>query len=347
MENLEYILAHEKIHIKRRDNIWKGIGFLILAFNWFNPLVWISYALFTRDIEISCDERVIKDMGESFKRPYLQALIMCGSREKYSSTISSAFGKSSIKKRVTKILTYKKPRTTVIAIGIVLCLIAAVCFMTNPSDNNIGVSLNTEYYSYNTEHDRATVMLNRADKSFTFSPSYLDSFYYTGTYEEKDGDLILNVDIEMSFVFEKNGQNLVFNAEKSADIPKYKYIQNSEPVSSVPNKAVFEKTFMSEGYSDRFFGVYGTASADLDGNGIEETWGLGVGPTSGVCSVSLTAKENDQIKYETYFVTESENKFSLKTEGNKLFVVIKEADENFKEYSYEVYLINGQVQIYA
>ena len=350
--NLEYVFAHEKAHIKRRDNIWKILGFIVLTINWFNPLVWLAYVIFSRDIEIACDEKVIKEHGEEFKKPYLHALIMCSCKTKNNFVISTAFGKSSLKNRISNILDYKKPRVVVMIMGIVLCIVTAACFMTNPIENDNIYAINSGYYSYKTINDSSFISLDMINKTFVFSPSGISSLLYRGTYVEDSNSLTLNVDnIEgenLSLVFEKNGDNLIFDDEKSEiDIPKYKYSPNSEPRKSIPNGAVFKKTFMSEydKNDDEFFGIYGTAYADLDGNGIEETWGLGVGPTSGVCSVSLTAKENDAIKYETYFATESKNEFSLKTERNKLFVVIKNADENFKEYSYEISLNNGQIQI--
>ncbi len=131
-EEMEYVLAHEETHLKRRDHWWKLAGFCLLAVYWFHPLVWAAYILFCRDIELACDEKVIKDMNLDGKKAYSRALVEYSSSGKRMLVCPLAFGEIGIKERVKNILRYKKPAVWIIAAAIVLCAAVAVCFLTNP-----------------------------------------------------------------------------------------------------------------------------------------------------------------------------------------------------------------------
>lgn len=129
----EYVIAHEKAHIKRRDHLWKPLGFLLLAVYWFNPVLWIAYILLCRDIELACDEKVIKQLGEQNKKSYSEALINCSAPRKMITACPVAFGETGVKGRIKSVLNYKKPAFWVIIIAMVLSIAVAVCFMTNPA----------------------------------------------------------------------------------------------------------------------------------------------------------------------------------------------------------------------
>ena len=131
-EQISYILAHEKAHLKWHDNIWKIVGLLILAIHWFNPLVWLSYALLCRDIELACDERVVKNMDEQERRNYVKSLLICSSPARFEGLGSVAFGEISIRKRVKGVLNYKKASFWYSFVVLVVCAIVVVGFMTNP-----------------------------------------------------------------------------------------------------------------------------------------------------------------------------------------------------------------------
>ena len=128
----EYVLAHELAHIRRRDHLWKPLGFLILAVYWFNPLCWIAYILLCRDIEAACDEKVIRNMDKDAMAAYSQALLDCSSPRKRITACPLAFGEVGVKERVKNVLKYKKPAFWIIAAAVVICIIAGVCFLTNP-----------------------------------------------------------------------------------------------------------------------------------------------------------------------------------------------------------------------
>ena len=131
-EDIPHVIAHERSHIRRKDHWWKPLGFLILTVHWFNPLVWLAYALLCRDIELACDEKVIKELGNEQKADYSQALLNCSIRHRTIAACPLAFGEVGVKQRVKSILNYRKPGFWVILVALVLCLAVAVFFLTDP-----------------------------------------------------------------------------------------------------------------------------------------------------------------------------------------------------------------------
>ena len=135
-QELPYVLAHEKAHLKRRDHWWKPLGYLLLSLYWFHPLMWAAYVLFCRDIELACDESVIRDMSLEGKKAYSHALVSLSLHRRLVSACPLAFGESNIKERVHKVLHYKKPAFWMIIAAVAACVAAAVCFLTNPSEKS-------------------------------------------------------------------------------------------------------------------------------------------------------------------------------------------------------------------
>ena len=125
-----YVVAHERAHIRRLDHLAKPAAFLLLSVYWFQPLVWLAYVLLCRDIEMACDERVIRELGAACKKPYAGALLRCSVRRSGAAVL--AFGEAGIKERVKNVLNYKKPSFRVVAASLVVCTVAAVCFLTDP-----------------------------------------------------------------------------------------------------------------------------------------------------------------------------------------------------------------------
>ena len=126
------VLAHEHAHLARRDHWWKPLGFALLAVYWFNPVLWLAYALLCRDIELACDERVIRTMDESAVKTYSTVLLACSMPRKAVITCPLAFGEVGVKERVKNALRYKKPAFWVVAASVAVCVVVAVCFLTNP-----------------------------------------------------------------------------------------------------------------------------------------------------------------------------------------------------------------------
>ena len=133
---LEHVVAHEQAHVCRKDHWWKPLGFLLLMIHWFNPLMWLAYVLLCRDIELACDEKVIKELGNEQRGDYTQALVACSVNRRMIAACPLAFGEVSVKERVKSVMNYKKPAFWVIIISVIVCVGVAVCFLTNPKQDS-------------------------------------------------------------------------------------------------------------------------------------------------------------------------------------------------------------------
>lgn len=132
----QHVLAHEQAHLRRGDHFWKPLGFLLLTIHWFNPLIWLSYAMLCRDIELACDETVIQDLGCEQRADYMQALVACSVNRRRIAACPLAFGETGVKERVKSVMNYKKPTLWVMLLALALCVVLAGCFLTDPKDTN-------------------------------------------------------------------------------------------------------------------------------------------------------------------------------------------------------------------
>lgn len=139
--NLSHVIAHEEAHIRRKDHWWKPFGFVLLALHWFNPLMWIGYILLSRDIELACDEKVIKEMNNETKADYMEALVACSVNRRSIAACPLAFGEVGVKERVKTMMNYKKPAFWIVIAAVALCIVVAVCFLTDPKDKNNDVDV--------------------------------------------------------------------------------------------------------------------------------------------------------------------------------------------------------------
>ena len=130
--DLAHVIAHEEAHIRRKDHWWKPLGFVLLAIHWFNPLLWVGYILLCRDIELACDEKVIKEMDNETKATYSEALVACSVNRRVIAACPLAFGEVGVKERVKTVMNYKKPAFWIVIAAVALCIVVAVCFLTNP-----------------------------------------------------------------------------------------------------------------------------------------------------------------------------------------------------------------------
>ena len=126
------VLSHERAHLARRDHWWKPLGFALLAVYWFNPLLWLAYTLLCRDIELACDERVLRGMDAGQVKEYSSALLACSVPRRMIAACPLAFGEVGVGARVKNALRYKKPAFWVVAASVAVCVVVAVCFLTNP-----------------------------------------------------------------------------------------------------------------------------------------------------------------------------------------------------------------------
>jgi len=128
----EYVLSHERAHLKRHDHWWKPIGFALLSLHWFNPLCWLAYSLLCRDIELACDEKAVKDMDLGNIKAYSHALLSCSVPRRTIAACPLAFAEAGVKERVQGVMQYKKPAFWIVAVASVTFIILALCFLTNP-----------------------------------------------------------------------------------------------------------------------------------------------------------------------------------------------------------------------
>ena len=158
-QDMEHVIAHEQAHLRRKDHLWKPLGFLILTLHWFNPMVWLGYILLCRDIELACDEKVVKELNNEQRADYSEALLACSVNRRMIAACPLAFGEVGVKDRIKSVLNYKKPAFWIIVVAIVVSITVAVCFLTNPVNTSI---YNSSYetgkclYSYVVSADKET-----------------------------------------------------------------------------------------------------------------------------------------------------------------------------------------------
>ncbi|MGN1194124.1 MAG: M56 family metallopeptidase, partial [Acutalibacteraceae bacterium] len=173
----ENVIAHETAHIKRKDHIIKPLAFLLLSVYWFNPLVWVSYVLLCRDIELACDEKVIKKLSEDSRKKYAKSILDCAVKRKSIAACPLAFGEVGVKTRIKGVMNYKKPAFWVILITVAAIIVTSVCFLTNPKKDETRVGFNdfdsVTAYESKTDYDgKVTLTLTEASVR-TQSPYFI------------------------------------------------------------------------------------------------------------------------------------------------------------------------------
>lgn len=155
-QDFPQVLAHERCHIRRWDHVWKPLAFLLLAVNWFNPVLWAAYVLLGRDMERACDEMVLKNATPAQRAAYSRALVACAAQPKMAAVCPLAFGEVAVKERVKNVLNYKKPALWAVILLVVAAAIIGACLLTKPGYKNVGTldaeklfALRTEYVGDN------------------------------------------------------------------------------------------------------------------------------------------------------------------------------------------------------
>lgn len=168
-QDLGHVVAHEQAHIRRRDHWWKPLGFLLLTIHWFNPLMWLAYMLLCRDIELACDEKVIKSLDNGQRADYTQTLVACGVSRPMIAACPLAFGEVGVKERVKSVMNYKKPAFWIIVLAVIACAAVAVCFLTNPVrfgfDEANHTIVSAKYFDLRTSDEPAAVEMDPAQLS--------------------------------------------------------------------------------------------------------------------------------------------------------------------------------------
>ncbi len=161
-KQVPYVILHEKAHLKRMDHLWKPLGYVLLTVYWFHPLMWVAYVLLCRDIELACDEKVIKELGEGDKKSYSDVLLECSVSRRMIMACPLAFGEVGVKERVKTVLSYKRPAFWMMIAAAILCVVVAVCFLTNPKEENYRASepLGYTYRVESTEYTYGREMIS-------------------------------------------------------------------------------------------------------------------------------------------------------------------------------------------
>ena len=265
----ENVIAHEKAHIRRHDFIWKPLGFALLSVYWINPVMWVAYIFLCRDIEAACDEKVISKMDRAHIAGYSQALLVCATQRRMITACPIAFGETDVKGRIRNVLSYKKPAFWIICISVLICIVVAVCFLTNPEKDKGNGEVVFGTYAKNDSMENpmfswSGLTINE-DGTFTFSPSVISSYMGAGTWTV-EGDYVTFNDIGMGDnrkeVFRYGDGKLYYEADKSASDSMWglddgaEYVLQTEdapgyPVSLISNNGYYWLSAEREEFWDK------------------------------------------------------------------------------------------------
>lgn len=184
-QDFPQVLAHERCHIRRWDHVWKPLAFLLLAVNWFNPVLWAAYVLLGRDMERACDEMVLKNADAAQRAAYSRALVACAAQPKMAAVCPLAFGEVAVKERVKNVLNYKKPALWAVILLVVAAAIIGVCLLTKPAGKDAGVPDAKKLYALRTEYigDNAAVGAILDALGFRAAGAAGDGQAYTYSFE--------------------------------------------------------------------------------------------------------------------------------------------------------------------
>lgn len=245
-ETKRYVIRHERAHQKRGDHWWKVIGYVLLVIYWFQPLMWIAYWIFARDIEYACDEHVIGNLSFAERKEYAQALLLCGSGRSRRLAGPLAFGGLGVKPRIKNVLSYQKPGRGEIAISLLVCVVVSVCFLTNPKDVN---GMDAEKHPVNMEAGRQ-----------------LDHVLSDKMHMVFDGKTVQNQRLQV--LLTRNGKDLTAHVQ-SADGTIQKKLQGAIGENTGWFMVKSEDGSLLEGYASKGEYSYISVQGIIDGKKIE------------------------------------------------------------------------------
>ncbi len=354
-QDREQVIAHEAAHIHRRDYLWKPLGFFLLTLHWFNPLIWLSYVLLCRDIELACDEKVIKNWDDTQKAEYSQALLNCSVHRRLIAACPLAFGEVSVKNRVKSVLHYKKPAFWIVVVSVVVSIAVAVCFLTNPPTD----TLQGEKVSFAIK--KTTIPAQQIDwykKSYFFENGQC----YLQYNQQKDGAVV---------VIDKNGE-IVQDGLSSDSLPSsVPLLERGEwELSSWIGRVIGEKTVVvqtgtPENYQQWLYSIDGQLLCDEPFtyisyfyNGlalIEQNEKLGVIDEDGNILLSPSLKYDAMIEvygeddsksrqYQPQFM--NEDTFVVAIDGYVAVIAVQRYDESGSVISNDTTISKNQKLLY-
>ncbi len=285
-QDMEHVIAHEQAHISRKDHLWKPLGFLILTLHWFNPLVWVGYILLCRDIELACDEKVVKEFNNEQRADYSEALLTCSVNRKMIAACPLAFGEVGVKNRVKSVLNYKKPAFWVIVIAVILTAVVALCFLTNPSqstrdmlvpgtewecknfglfftvdeDGSVKGNISSPEYSgrisisYRYAGKKAVAEIFKGD--WEYAQQAAEEPLVAGIFRTKDGELILDIEADNAGI---NQQELIFFNNETATTSEAKNPSTEEDTLTEEESTVLSESFPPKGSFENPYNVGNSA----------------------------------------------------------------------------------------
>lgn len=347
-QETHHVIAHEKAHIRRKDHLWKPLGFFLLSVCWFNPLFWVAYILLCRDIELARDEKVVKALTGEERATYSEALLSCGIGRRRIAACPLAFGEVGVKERVKKVLSYKKPAFWLIIAAVVIGLIFAACFLTDPPTKNRGttdpykmtawqVKLMEEYpqffgLDYSNGLDVYVWEMSKDSFSFGLLPhtdeprSSVDSALLA--LKHMDGTRLAEMQQILETYPVDNEQVYIIPWQHpfSSHLSDIWIIQDGETKEEVEIRRAeyierIRYMLLEERYIMNPYATYDHMIVDIDGDGREEECYLTHGYTSGLSSFCFYMREPGAKKWEISggFVTKAfyrEMLFEQDEQGN-------------------------------
>ncbi len=347
-QDMQQVIAHEQAHIRRKDHWWKPFGFLLLTVYWFNPLLWLGYVLLCRDIELACDEKVVKQMNTEQRADYSQALLTCSVNRRTIAACPLAFGEVGVKTRVKSVLNYRKPAFWLIIFAVVISIAAAVCFLTNPASAklkeddlkakfpnyfHLSSMKGLEIYMWKTpegsyscgllpgtnRHHTKEEMSKLLDSPATIEEmrAIIDCYISDGRLSK---DMVSVVPFDMLDILE----SVFYDNEFNQELNQIFWSGTPTPVDS------------------QYAGYIDYAVFDIDGDGKDEFCSLGYGPTSGLFTFTFSVSENGVLEYFNVFLCSYSKLGFEKNEEGQMMLVGKDGD--YTRYM-SLHVDNGNIVI--
>ena len=284
-QSLSHVIAHEQAHIRRKDHWWKPLGFLLLTIHWFNPLMWVAYILLCRDIELACDEKVIAELGNEQRADYTQALVACSINRRMIAACPLAFGEVGVKERVKSILNYRKPTFWIIVTALVVCVVVAVCFLTDPnpsrefsmSGNNVSNLdpeaivdrvLDIENIDNSGVYTNSMNFSLQVDSDFNWADSQAVTYFFMKSKTTYKGQLRIFPDEEKYFLTEPSEgqeQQSIFLLRNYLDAIKYLPQDAIRQIAPADQYIISQREEGTPGSYDRVITYTQNGVEDIDG----------------------------------------------------------------------------------
>ncbi len=371
----ELVIAHEQAHINRKDHWWKPLGFLILTLHWFNPLMWLGYVFLCRDIEIACDEKVVGHLDDEQRADYSQALLSCSVKRRMISACPLAFGEVGVKERVKSILNYTKPAFWIMLVALVLCVITAVCFLTDPKDDSehnndipdIVTDANIRIISVGSDKDNVSIDVlsivrdpngnivlkirwnNSSEQEINYGESFKISKYENDSWIKLNSNGIWIMPAYPVLPLSTEDETYRnFNREKEYHLSYYYDITNdgryrfSTEFYSDSEGTVWVDFLIDSSVIQYDSPIYDSIEYDINNDGTKEICSLQHGFTSGLFTFILTVKEGEKTEYQDVYNTRWYD-LSFKESDGKLLVQGITQGDPLETHLFEISFKDGHI----